>query len=72
METITIKLSKNFMNIGVTTDNYLIGDTNDSSNWDTMKMPLPKGKWEIKFTETKNSKTTVTLVNKKKKWYNIF
>ena len=72
MKTITIKLPKGFMNASVTLDNHLTADTNDSANWDTFKVLLPKGKWKIKFIETKNSKSTVTLVNKKKKWFNIF
>ena len=36
-----------YLNCGVTTDNCLIADTNDSSNWKTIKIPLPEGKWEI-------------------------
>jgi len=70
METITIDLPKGFMNASVTLDNYLIADTNDSANWDTFKVLLPKGKWKIKYIETKNSKSTVTLI-KKKKWFNL-
>ena len=71
MKTITINLPKGFMNISVTSDNYLIADTNDSANWNIFKVLLPKGKWEIKFTETKNSISSVTLINKKK-WFNLF
>ena len=44
---IEIKLPKGFMNIGVTTNNYFIADTNDSAHWDTLKFPLPQGKWSI-------------------------
>jgi len=48
MKTITIKIPKNFMNTAITKDNYFIADTNDSKNWDTIKFPLPKGKWKFK------------------------
>ena len=35
------------MNLAVTSDNrFLIGDTNDSSKWETIKIPLPPGKWK--------------------------
>lgn len=44
---IEITLPKNFMNVGITTDNYLVADTNDSKNWDTLRFPLPKGNWSI-------------------------
>lgn len=47
METIEIKLPKTFMNVAVTTCNHLTADTNDSANWDTLKFPLPEGKWSI-------------------------
>lgn len=42
-----IELPKGFMNAAVTTDNFLIADTNNSNNWDTLKFPLPKGHWSI-------------------------
>lgn len=36
-----------YFNCCVTKDNYLFADTNDSSNWKTIKVPLPEGKWSI-------------------------
>lgn len=46
---IEVELPKGFMNVGVTSDNsFLTANTNDSANWDTLKFPLPKGKWRIK------------------------
>lgn len=36
-----------FFNCGITKDNYLIADTNDSYNWKTLKIQLPIGKWSI-------------------------
>ena len=42
-----VELPNNFMNVGVTNNNELIADTNDSANWDTLKFPLPKGVWRI-------------------------
>jgi len=44
---IEIRIPKGFMNCSVTIDNNFIADTNDSENWDTLKFPLPKGKWSI-------------------------
>ncbi len=44
---IEIELPKGYMNVAVTNDNHITSDTNDSSNWDTLKFPLPKGKWNI-------------------------
>ena len=43
----TIYVPKCFMNLVVTSDNrFLIGDTNDSSKWETIKIPLPPGEWK--------------------------
>ena len=37
-----------YFNCGISSDNkYLVADTNDSSNWKTVKITLPKGKWII-------------------------
>jgi len=47
MSVITVKLPKGFMNASITTSNYFIADTNDSSNWDTLSISLPKGNWRI-------------------------
>lgn len=47
MKTILVKIPKGFMNTRVTTKNFFVADTNDSANWDTIKFPLPKGKWVI-------------------------
>ena len=47
---IEIKVPAGYMNIGVTLDNCLIADTNDSNNsnnWYEHKMELPQGKWEV-------------------------
>lgn len=45
---LTIKIPKGFMNCAVTIDNFFIADTNHAANWDTLKFPLPPGKWAIK------------------------
>jgi hypothetical protein len=47
MYTIKIKTPKGMMNHGVTLNNYLIADTNDSANWQTYKKKLPEGNWSI-------------------------
>jgi hypothetical protein len=57
-------IPKNFMNVGVSTCNHLIADTNDSSNWDTLKFPLPEGKWHIYNVKGK----IVTLITKENKY----
>lgn len=59
MEKITITLPKGFMNTSVTLDNHFVADTNDSSNWDELKFPLPKGEWKIYNIKGK----TVTLIS---------
>ena len=53
LETLTIEIPKGFMNIGVSTCNNFIADTNNSANWDTIKLPLPKGKWSIQKIDGK-------------------
>ena len=45
MKELIIKIPKGYMNVGISTSNKLIADTNDSSNWDEIYFPLPKGKW---------------------------
>jgi len=64
---IEIKLPKGYMNVYVTLDNYLHSDTNDSTNWGTLKFPLPKGKWGIKKIDNEE----VTLINKKRTLWSI-
>ena len=48
MSELEIIIPKGFMNIAITLSNHLVGDTNNSTNWDDFKIPLPKGKWKIK------------------------
>lgn len=63
---IEIELPKEFMNVGVSTDNHLIADTNDGSNWDTLKFPLPYGKWSIKnYKDKKNIRNKIVTLIKK-------
>lgn len=56
-----IEMPKGYRNIAVTLSNHLVADTNDSTNWDTLKFPLPKGKWSIYSTITKKDKATIIL-----------
>jgi hypothetical protein len=51
-KTIEVKLPYGFMNCGITKDNHFIANTNDSSNYDTIKFPLPKGEWDVKNYKT--------------------
>lgn len=45
---IQIELPKGFYNVTITVENNLVADTNNSINWDTLKIPLPSGLWIIK------------------------
>jgi len=64
-EKITIKIPLNFMNTSVTTDNFFVSDTNDSNNWDTLKIPLPIGRWSIYSHSVKNGEVVlVKNINK--------
>ena len=60
---IQVKLPQGFMNIGVTVNNNLVADTNDSTKWDTLSFPLPKGKWVIK-----NTRDNITTLKRKSRW----
>ena len=53
LETMVIEIPKEFMNTGISTCNHFIANTNDSTNWDTIKFPLPKGKWSIQSIKGK-------------------
>lgn len=44
---IRVTLPQGFMNVAITSDNYLVANTNNSAKWDTLKFPLPSGKWAI-------------------------
>jgi hypothetical protein len=44
---IRIELPDNYMNAAVTVNNTFVADTNDSSNWQVIKLPLPEGKWNL-------------------------
>ncbi len=65
MKLLEIKLPKGFMNTAVTIDNNFIADTNDENGWDTLKFPLPKGRWAIKNIVGK----IVTL--KRMSWFSL-
>jgi len=62
---IELKLPEGYMNVCVTKDNYLVSDTNDSTNWGTLKFPLPCGKWEIKNIKDH----VVTLINVERSFF---
>ena len=66
MKNIKVELPKGFMNVGVSLSNHLIANTNDSSNWDTLRFPLPKPnhKWVIHSYEDDNK--IVNLIDKNK------
>lgn len=64
--TLNVEIPKGFYNCGITTCNQFIADTNDNTNWKTLKFPLPKPKgkkWEISNYDIVNDeKTVVKLV----------
>ena len=60
-----IKIPKGYRNIGITINNKLIADTNDSSDWDTICIPLPKGffrNWKIINKHTEITETGIVLL----------
>jgi hypothetical protein len=61
---IEVELPKGFMNCAVTASNHLVADTNDSSNWDTLKFPLPKPAFGWNIHSYKNNNKIVVLVDK--------
>lgn len=66
-KTIEVEIPIGFMNCGISVCNHFIADTNDGSNWDTLKFPLPEPqyKWNIKsYKEDINSKLIVVLIDK--------
>jgi len=48
MKTLKIKLPKGYMNASISSTGYFLADTNNSSDWDVMRIQLPKGNWSIK------------------------
>ena len=42
-----IEIPNGFYNVGISIDNFLIADTNNSANWDTIKFPLPDNNWKV-------------------------
>jgi len=48
MRTMKIKLPKGYMNSCISSTGFFIADTNDSNNWDVLRIQLPKGNWSIK------------------------
>lgn len=61
-ETIYIKIPKNYINIWVTLLWNLVADTNDSSNRDTIKIPLPQY-WTRKLQNTKDWEITLKNID---------
>jgi hypothetical protein len=50
---IKVTLPSGYMNVGVSANNRLVADTNDSQNWDTLSLPLPRGAWRIRRVDGK-------------------
>lgn len=63
--TIEVEVPNGFMNCSISTCNNFIADTNNSSsNWDTLKFPLPKPKykWNIKYYKNVGEKFNKKIV----------
>jgi hypothetical protein len=64
-----IELPKGYINPAVTIDNFFIAYTNDNTNMDKLKFPLPRGIWVLYSVKGKN----ITLINTRRmfwtKWY---
>ena len=68
-KTIEVEIPIGFKNCGISVCNHFIADTNDSSNWDTLKFPLPEPqyKWNIKSYKdgiNNSNKLIVVLIDK--------
>ena len=61
LELLELELPKDIhFNCYITSDyKYLISDSNNSSNWKTSKIPLPKGEWSI-FKNRYGNKITLS------------
>ena len=66
MKELIIKIPKGYMNVGISNSNKLIADTNDSSNWDEIYFPLPKGKWNIEKIDVQTNIIKLIKRNKMK------
>ena len=55
-------------NVGISTDNVIFCDTNDSSNWDyfSTKLPTPKYEWRILKRSDDGRGKLITLIDKEK------
>ena len=58
-EKLILKLPNGYMNVGISTCNKLIADTNDSSNWDEIYFTLPNGKWSIENIDIESNLVTL-------------
>lgn len=68
-KTIEVEIPIEFMNCGISVCNHFIADTNDGSNWNTLKFPLPEPqyKWNIKSYKVdinNSNKLIVVLIDK--------
>lgn len=63
-KTIQVELPRGFMNCGITVNNNFIADTNNNSNWDTLRFPLPKPKhkWHINYYTSESNKINKKIV----------
>lgn len=65
MRVIDIYIPRNFFNCAISTCGSFIADTNDSENWNKIKFPLPKGKWEIHSYNHNYESKIVRLIDRR-------
>ena len=63
---IDIRIPRGFYNIGISLDNCIFGDTNESSRWRTFRVPLPvpDGKWIIESSKDMRDCIALHLTDK--------
>lgn len=54
MNEINILLPSSLMNCTITKNNYFVADTNNSKNFQQLKIQLPQGKWSIRSYKYNN------------------
>ena len=56
-----VKIPSNYRNVAISANNCLVADTNDSQNWDTIRVPLPDPPTNHKWSLIDNKDGHVTL-----------
>lgn len=70
MKEYLIKLPKDYKNIGISLDNNIFGDTNDSQNWGEFSIPLPTPPKGYNWLFTTSDKDGYYKIVARKTWIN--